>query len=55
MFHSLFLSLGHENLVELLLEYGADINGRNRKGQRPQDIALSRGILKHFCLNLITI
>lgn len=37
-------SLGHEKIVKLLLEKGADPNMENNDGQKPRDVAIEDGM-----------
>lgn len=40
--------LGHKKIVEILVQYGADLNLKNDDGDTPLDIALAKGTFFRF-------
>lgn len=48
----LFVRLGREEIVEMLVKHGADVNRKNKNGKSALDIAVEKGKFVVFKIKL---
>lgn len=52
LIHFKIFSSGHVDVVNFLIEHGADVNVKNERGQTPRDLAIEEGIVINHLLIL---